>query len=202
MGYDRLNVAVEPHIVQDGQGLEVTRLHWWRYPLTAAQAAATGAATIHAAITMSATDTQTITANITQPTCPRALSVTGGHADCAGIVTITGTNINGDIITESITQNGTAKVPGAKAFKTVTSLAIPVRSSANTPTVTIGDTDVLGLPVCLPAAACVYATYLNLILESTAATVTVSSTAICSNTIDLNSALNGTAVAAIGYIYS
>ena len=136
MGSPRENAANIPYLVQTGQGVNIQRLNWWRYALTAAQAAATGAAVIHAAITMT-TAAQTVTTDITQPTCPRCLSVTGGHADCVGIVTISGTNINGDPISESITQSGTAKVLGAKAFKSVTSLAIPIRSSTNTPTVKI-----------------------------------------------------------------
>jgi hypothetical protein len=202
MGYDRLNPAIEPYLSQSITGLSVQRLHWWRYALTATQAEAPGATTVHAAITMTAA-AQTVTTGITNPLAPRGLSVTGGHADCVGVVTITGTNINNDVITESITQNGTATVAGTKAFKTITSLAIPIRSSANTPTVTIGTTDVMGLPLCLPAAACVYATYHNATLEGTAATVTVSSTAIESNTADPNSANAADhTLIFLGYIYT
>lgn len=202
MGYDRLNPGIEQYLAQSITGLSVPRLHWWRYALSAAQAEAPGADTVHAAITMT-TAAQTITTNITNPKAPRGLSVTGGHVDCVGIVKITGTNINGDVITESITQSGTDTVAGTKAFKTITSLAIPARSSANTPTVTIGTTDVMGLPLCLPAAACVYATYHNATLEGTAATVTVSSTAIESNTADPNSANNADhTLVFIGYIYT
>ena len=200
MSWEKLNPKNEPYLIQGGAGISVQRMHGWRYPLTAAQATATGAAVIHAAITMT-TVAQTITTGITQPTCPRCLSVTGGHADCAGIVTITGTNINGDGITESITQNGVAKVLGAKAFKSVTSLAIPIRSSANVPTVTIGDSDILGLPLMLTAATDVLTCSVNGTLE-TVAGVSVSSTVICSNTVDPTSALAGTIVIFTGVVYS
>lgn len=203
MGYDRLNPAIEPYLIQNGQGVNVQRLHWWRYALTAAEAEAPGAATVHAAITMQDGVAQTITTGITQPKKPRTLSVTGGHADCAGVVTIHGTNINDDPISESITQNGVNTVPGAKAFKHIDSIDIPARSSANTPTVTIGTTDAYGLPLCLPAAACLYATYHNGTLEGTPATVTVDSDEIEKNTADPNSASNADHTQVfIGYIYS
>lgn len=54
----------------------------------------------------------------------------------------------------------------------------------------VGFIDVLGMPYCL-AHNTVLAAYLNNVLESTAPTVTTSATAVESNTIDLNSALNG-----------
>lgn len=203
MGSPRENVANIPYLVQTGQGVNVKRLTWWIYSLTALQAAASGAALVHAAITMQDSVAQTITTGITQPLAPRGLSVTGGHADCAGVVTIYGTNINDDPISESITQSGTSTVPGVKAFKSITSLAIPARSSANVPTVTIGTTDVMGLPLMLPAAACVYATYHNGALEGTPATVVVDADEIEKNTADPNSANAGDhTLVFIGYIYT
>ena len=203
MSSPRENVANIPYLVQTGQGVNVQRILWWRYALTAAEAEAPGAATVHAAITMQDGVAQTITTGITQPKKPRTLSVTGGHADCAGVVTIYGTNINDDPISESITQSGVSTVAGVKAFKSITSLVIPARSSANTPTVSIGTTDAYGLPLCLPAAACLYATYHNGTLEGTPATVTVDSDEIEKNTADPNSASNADHTQVfIGYIYS
>ena len=52
MGSPRENVANIPYLVQTGQGVNVQRILWWRYALTAAEAEAPGAATVHAAITM------------------------------------------------------------------------------------------------------------------------------------------------------
>lgn len=197
-----LNPANETYMAQDVTGIVAQRLHWWRAVWTTAQTVAASATGIHAAITMQDAVAQTVTTNITQPTCARNITVTGGHADCAGVVTVYGTNINGDPISESITQNGTNTVLGTKAFKTVTSLAIPARSSANTPTVAIGTGVLQGLPLCLPAAACVFASYVNGTLEGTAATVTVDADEVEKNTVDLNTALNAQAVIVIGYIYS
>lgn len=202
MSWERLNIVNEPYLMQDGQGIGVQRMHWWRYALSALQAAAPGAALVHAAITMTAA-AQTVTTGITQPLAPRGLSITGGHASETGIVTISGTNINGDPISEAITLNGTGTVAGAKAFKSITSLAIPARVQETTPTVTIGTTDVMGLPLLLPAAACVYGTYHNAVLEATPATVTVDADEIEKNTADPNSANAGDhTLVFIGYIYS
>lgn len=202
MGSPRENVANIPYLVQNGLGVNVQRLLWWRYAMTAAEAEAPGAATVHAAITMTVA-AQTVTTGITNPKKPRGLSITGGQASETGIVTITGTNINGDPISEAITLNGTATVAGTKAFASITSLAIPARVQETTPTVTIGTTDVMGLPLCLPAAACVYATYHNGTLEETAATVTVDSDEIEKNTADPNSANNADhTLVFIGYIYT
>jgi len=203
MGYDRLNPAIEGYLAQSITGLSVTRLHWWRYALTALQAAAPGADTVHAAIAMAIT-AQTITTNITNPLAPRALSITGNHADSVGSVIIGGTNINGDAITETIVLNGAALVAGTKAFKTITSIYLPlVASIVNNPSVAVGTSDVMGLPLCLPAAACVYGTYHDGTLEATAATVTVDADEIEKNTADPNSAnaANHTLVF-IGYIYT
>jgi hypothetical protein len=200
---EKTNPAIDLYLTQDGQGVKVPRIHWWRYALTALQAAAPGAATVHAGITMAELTTTTVTTNITQPLAPRGLSVTGDHADADHVVAISGTNINNDPISESFTLNGVGTVAGTKAFKTITSILAPVRSSADGDGFTVGTTDVMGLPLCLPAAACVFATYHNATLEGTAATVTVSSTAIESNTADPNSANNADhTLVFIGYIYS
>lgn len=202
MGSPRENVANIPYLVQTGQGVNIQRLTWWRKAWTAAEASADTATCIHAAVTLKDAETQDISTNITQPTCARCLSITGGKAEEVGIVTIYGTNINDDPISEALTLNGVTLVPGTKAFKTVTHILYPARTQATTPTVTVGDTDILGLPIIIPAAACLYATYVNGSLEGTAATVTVDADEIEKNTIDPNSSLAGTAVIAIGYIYN
>jgi hypothetical protein len=60
-------------------------------------------------------------------------------------------------------------------------------------TISIGWGDKLGLPLKLSHNTVLFA-FLNNTLEGTAPTVTVSSSVLSSNTIDLNSALNGTKV--------
>lgn len=203
MSWERLNIVNEPYLMQDGQGIGVQRMHWWRYALTALQAAAPGAATVHAAIAMAVT-AQTVTTSITNPLAPRALSITGNHADSVGSVIITGTNINNDPITETIVLNGAALVAGTKAFKTITSIYIPlVAAITNAPSVAVGTTDVMGLPLCLPSAKCLDRTEHNGVLEATAATVTVDADEIEKNTADPNSANAADhTLVFIGYIYS
>ena len=60
------------------------------------------------------------------------------------VLTVTGTDVNGDVVVES-SASGTS-LAGKKAFKTVTSV-VP---SANITSATVGTGDVLGLPVFLP----------------------------------------------------
>lgn len=90
---------------------------------------------VHAAITGSSSAVTTVTTSITNPTVTRNLTVTGGGTatDIAtGDVTITGTNTEGKVITETFTfaADTAATITGNKAFKTVTSIAIPQQDGA------------------------------------------------------------------------
>jgi hypothetical protein len=78
---------------------------------------------------------------------PRALQVDASGAATA-VLTITGTDVYGRPMSEAITLNGTTQVNGKKAFKTVTSV---VSSAAIDNPCTVGTTDILGLPVFVPA---------------------------------------------------
>ena len=102
-------------------------------------------ATAILAATLLTTAIQSITTGITNPDFPRLLSVTGGDGNVIGDVTIVGTNIRGEVITDVIAASGTSTVAGVKAFKTVTSISLPVYASADTETISIGITDKLGL---------------------------------------------------------
>ena len=195
-----LNPANEVYIGQNERKSTAKHVHWFRHDWTAAQASADAANNVHVSVTMT-TAAQTITAGITQPTCPRCLSVTGG-AQQTGVVTINGTDVNDTPISEDFTMISSTLIPGTKAFKTVTSIVYPAYTVDATKTCVVGDSDILGLPLMLPSATCIYATYVNGTLEATAATVTVSTTVASSNTLDPNSALAGTAVYILGYIYS
>lgn len=141
---------------------------------------------------------QTITAEITDPDVPRAVTATaGGTADDikAIQVTINGTNADGAVITEDLpafTVNTAGIVTGSKAFATVTSVVIPAHDDTGA-TTSVGTSDKLGLGFHLSRNTVVSA-YLNGVLESTAPTVATSSTALESNTVDLNSATDGTEV--------
>lgn len=144
-----------------------------------------------AATTLTAS-TQTATTGLTNPAVPRALSVTGNAAGIAGNVVITGTNIKGDVITETLALSGTSTVQGSKAFATVTSIQLPAKTNASGDTVSVGTTNKLGLPFAQPHNR-VIATYYNNTLESTAPTVVVNS-AVENNTVTLNTTLAGAVV--------
>jgi hypothetical protein len=77
---------------------------------------------------------------------PRAVQVVSGGADTA-VMTVSGTDVYGRSLTEAITLNGTTAVVGKKAFKTISSVA---NSATTSNGVTVGTTDILGLPLFLP----------------------------------------------------
>ena len=92
-----------------------------------------------------------------QPDVPRNITLTHtavGAADTLGTVTITGTDIAGQVITEVLTPSSGAAVTGAKAFKTITSVvgAGWVIGERND-TIVVGVGDKIGLPFLMDAAA-------------------------------------------------
>ena len=135
-----------------------------------------------------------ITTAITSPNIARNITATtdGTAADIKPVqVTITGTNALDEVITETLpvfTLNTKTTVTGDKAFKTVTGISIPAHDGLAA-TTAIGFGEKMGLPYLLTHNT-VLTTYLDNVLETTAATVTVSATVIESNTIDLSTALN------------
>lgn len=142
-----------------------------------------------AAVTLNNGSTKTVSTGFANPDVPRALSITGNQAGITGNVVVNGLNEAGEVISETLAANGTATVNGNKAFKAITSAVFPARNGAGD-TISIGVTEKLGLPYKL-AQNTVFRTFLNNILEGTSPTVAVSATALESNTIDLNSALDG-----------
>jgi len=85
---------------------------------------------------------QTITTGITNPDFPRLLSIDSDGA-ATGNVVIVGTNIRGESITDTIALNGTTVVNGVKAFRTIASITLPVKSASES--VFVGWLDSLGL---------------------------------------------------------
>ena len=150
---------------------------------------------VKAAVTLADGETTEVTTGITSPAVPRALRIKGNQAGVTGNVVIEGTNYLGEAITETIAANAGSAVEGNKAFKTVTKITFPARAGAGD-TISVGWNDKLGLPYLLSRNT-VLAAFLDNAKEGTAPTVTTSATAIESNTIDLNSALNNKPVYAI-----
>lgn len=141
---------------------------------------------------------QTISSGFTQPVTPRVPKlVLGGTAGDikAGTWTLTGKDEDGNVITDTaVSDNDTATLVSnfTKAFAYITSLVQPAQDGTGA-TFSLGSTDKLGLGVLLPFNT-VERSFLDGSLEGTPATVTTSATVLSLNTVDLNSALNGTAV--------
>ncbi|MCK9569607.1 hypothetical protein M0R72_11760 [Candidatus Pacearchaeota archaeon] len=149
---------------------------------------------LKAATATSASVVTNITTFLAQPDVPRAIRLTlGGTAGDikACNITITGVDAAGDALTENIaiTADTAGVYDGAKAFKTVSSVSIPAQDGAGV-TVKVGVNEKLGLADKLAFNSVLFTT-LNGAKEGTAPTVATSSSVLASNTIDLNSALDG-----------
>ena len=163
------------------------------YQIPAASATVASTTGIHAAVTSTASPSLVITA-ITNPSVPRNITATAGGTagDIKAIaVIIEGTDFNNEVITETLpvfTVDTAGSVSGSKAFKTVTKITIPAHDGLGA-TTAIGFGEKLGIPYRLSHNT-VLKTYFDNTLEATEPTITVSSTLLSSNTIDLNTALN------------
>lgn len=196
-GFYPYNPALGQTMQSDVEGEEVDRAFIAHIALTAAEAVAASATGVHAAVTDTGV-AQTVTTGITNPGVPRNISATSGGVagDIKDVqVIITGTDMEDAVITETLpvfTENSATTVVGSKAFKTVTSIYLPVHDGTGA-TVSIGWGDKIGLPF-KKAVHFSLGEFLNNVKESTAATFAASATVLSSNTMDLHSALNGTAV--------
>ena len=162
--------------------------------------AALGTATlVHADITL-LTTVQDITAGITNPGVPRILSIKGTKAggSLTGNVVLTGTNIRGEAISETIALNNDTEVFGLKAFKTLTNIHLPVRATAGD-VVSIGAGDALGLDRCMAGDEVVLMTAGG-VYEATRPTVTASATDVSLNTVNPNSSLDGAVDFVVVYV--
>jgi len=175
----------------------VDRAYVAHVQLSTAEAATASNTAVHAAVTDNGAQ-QTITTGFTAPPYPRNISATAGGTagDIKAIqVTVNGTNDAGEVIQEvlpAFTVNTAGTVVGNKAFKTVTSVVIPAHDGVGA-TTAIGFGDKIGLPYKL-AHNTLQQAFLNNVEEITAPAVTTSTSALESNTVDLDSALAGTVV--------
>lgn len=128
---------------------------------------------------------------------PRALVIDSTDAgDTTQTLTITGTDEYGATMVETISANGTTAVNGKKAFKTVTEVSA---SAAFTGNVTVGTTDILGLPFRIDGKGDVLVASADGVAET--ATIVVADTTDPATatdgdvrgTIDFNTAADGTA---------
>jgi len=151
-------------------------------PLTAVKYSthpAVGTATyVHAAILLIQTVTKDVSTAITNPDYPRIATVKGNGAAVTGNVVITGTDINGVAITDTIAASGANEVLGVKAFKTITNINVPPYAVAGTESISIGVGNKIGFPIAVPDASTVIAKTFDGAADNT--TVTVGATAALS----------------------
>lgn len=181
----------------DAQGEKQDAAFIAHFEASAAEAVAADTNGVHAAVVDNGAP-QVITTAITNPAIPRNITATAGGTagDIKAIqVIVEGKDIDGNEITETLpafTENNAGTVVGSKAFAEVTEITIPAHDGTGA-TTEIGWGDKLGLPDLLPHNTVLFA-FLNNVKEGTAPTVATSASALSGNTVDLNSALNGTAV--------
>lgn len=178
--------------LQADAGVSLDRSFIAHFQILAADAVAQDLVSVMAATALT-DSTQEITAGLSSPAVPRSLRVKGNQAGVAGNVVVTGTNFADEEITETFALNGATAVEGTKAFKAITKVDLPVEVNAGTDTVSIGAGNKLGLPYMLSHNTVLFA-FRDNTKEGNAPTVAASSSALESNTILLNSALNGTAI--------
>ena len=156
-----------------------------------------GVADVLAAVTDDGTE-QTITTGFTDPPTPRVISASsaGTTTDIKAIqVTVNGTDEFDEPLTEVLpifTVNTATTVTGLKVFKTITSVVIPAHDG-NEATTSFGLGNTLGLGMLLTRNS-VVGTFFGGVREATLPTVNFSASAIESNSILLDSALDGSAV--------
>jgi len=135
---------------------------------------------VHADIPLTAAP-QTITTGITSPAVPRVLTIKGDDAGMTGNVVLHGTDMADAVISDTIALNAATEVVGVKAFKTVTSIDVPVQSAGGN-NVRVGTADVFGLPHKVYNALCLLVKLFNAATD--AGTLTVNATDLCKNLYD------------------
>jgi len=190
------NIANARRMQSDVPGRHIEYALVAHYALTAAEAA-----TADVDYFMVSTDMKVgnygITAKAMPGNCARNVTVThtaSGTADTLGTIKISGTDLAGNAIDETLTPISGGTKAGAKAFRTVTKVEgagwVIDGVEATADKITVGFGDVIGLPDLLPYNTLLFA-FKGGTKETTAPTVTCSTTVLCSNTVKLSSTLNG-----------
>lgn len=144
------------------------------YAITPALASTTA---VHAAITLPASGTTEVTTAITNPDFPRQITITGNAAGITGNVVFVGTDIADAALTETVVAVDNTTVVSTKAFKTVTSITVPTRTTAGD-TIAVGTGAKIGFPISIPQTTRVLAKNFN--GSTDAGTVTAGATAALS----------------------
>jgi len=173
---------------QEGQSsFGYLRRQAWTDPLALSTTRLTTAQATSAAIT-------TVTTFTAQPDFARQITILPGGTTAdvkAGDYVITGTNIRGEVISDTLVfaDNATVAQTSIKAFKTVTSIVYPVQDGTAA-TFAVGINDALGLDRSMNANEVILVTVSAGTFETTRPTVTFHATDVSRNTIDPNTALD------------
>lgn len=152
-----------------GQGA-ATRYNSWATPLPPSSSAKVLAATVSSSNAIT-----TVTAGLSNPDYPRAVRICPSTSQTAtGNVLVNGTNQFGTTKQDIIALGGAgANVDGAIAFKTITSIVLPISSSGTgtqaAVSVTVGLTNIFGLDRKVASIGSVVSAVKNGTLETTAA---------------------------------
>ena len=130
-----------------------------------------------------------------------ALNVTVTHADAVGTdtlgtVDVVGTDIDDQVLLETLTPVANSTVQGTRAFKTVVSITGVgwiIEAPGNEDQISFGFGELIGLPDYMTHDRVLFVSYNNA-REGTHPTVTSSTTVLALNTVDLNTALGGLVV--------
>jgi hypothetical protein len=141
---------------------------------------------------------QHISAGITNPDVPRTVTVKGNASGITGNVVVHGTNVDGDVITDTIALNGTGEIEGIKAFASVTLVDFPVQTHAGTDTVSVGMAKKFGLPEIVDNAALLLVKLFNGSADN--GTLAVDSDEVEKNLFAINGTPNDTEVLDLYYI--
>lgn len=158
---------------------------------------AVSATYVHAAIALT-DEAQEITTGITNPDYPRTVTVKGNASGITGDVVITGLNVAGEEITDTIALNGSTEVEGVKAFAEVTQIDLPVESHAGTDTVSVGVGKKFGMPHIVDNAALLLVKLFNGSADS--GTLSVDGDEVEKNLFALNGTPDGSKVLDLYYL--
>ena len=189
-------------VASDVSAIAFTRNEVVTQSWTAAQAATSATDGVHSVAITGSDGIVTVTTGFTALPCARNLTATctagtAGHVKAVQIA-VTGTDASGATLTESLpafTVDTPGTVTGVKAFKTVTQIVIPAHDGDSVST-KLGFGEKLGLAKKATVDFLALQTSLNGVAEATPATFATSTSVLASNTVDLNSSLNGTPVRA------
>lgn len=140
----------------------------------------------------------TVSTFVAQPDAARNLVITPGtstgEVESCDIV-VSGTDYNGGSISETFafSADQSSATTGAKAFKTVSSIAFPASCESSTFSTTwdVGYGEKIGLKNCIDADGDWLHSSVGGTYESTRATIVSSATSLPNNTVDLNGTMNG-----------